>query len=110
MIEGRQLPGQNIHPVVRVSVSNQVRQTRVKKSTNKPYYNEVSILFNPQQILFAQNYLVFFTVSMLNLQDKGKHRKFLINLHQIKLNDHVCNVKFMSSFTDFLFQFSNGAL
>ncbi|XP_028412829.1 myoferlin-like isoform X1 [Dendronephthya gigantea] len=49
VIEGRQLTGLNIHPVVRVSVSNQARQTRVKRSTNKPYYNEI-FFFNFQMV------------------------------------------------------------
>ena len=42
IIEGRQLSGGNISPVVRVTVANQSRQTRVKKSTNKPLYDEVN--------------------------------------------------------------------
>lgn len=44
VIEGRQLPGSNIHPVVRVTVNGQQRETTVKKSTNKPVYNQVSFL------------------------------------------------------------------
>ena len=42
VIEGRGLVGANISPVVRVSMVNQTRQTKVKGSTNKPYYDEVS--------------------------------------------------------------------
>lgn len=41
IIEGRQLAGANISPVVRVTISNQTRQTKVIKSTNKPFYDEV---------------------------------------------------------------------
>ena len=41
ILEARNLPGQNIHPVVRVTVSNQRRETKVRKSTTKPIYNEV---------------------------------------------------------------------
>lgn len=40
VIEGRQLLGSNIHPVVRVTVNGQQRETTVKKSTNKPVYNQ----------------------------------------------------------------------
>ncbi|XP_046851260.1 myoferlin-like isoform X2 [Xenia sp. Carnegie-2017] len=40
VVEGRQLSGGNINPVVRVTVGDQVKQTRVKKSTNRPYYNQ----------------------------------------------------------------------
>jgi CDGSH-type Zn-finger protein len=42
VIEGRNIAGSNVSPVVKVSVSNQARQTRVKKSTNKPFFDEVS--------------------------------------------------------------------
>ncbi|KAJ8025764.1 Dysferlin [Holothuria leucospilota] len=39
--EARQLAGGNIHPVCKVTVSTQTKMTRVKKSTNKPYWDEV---------------------------------------------------------------------
>ena len=41
VLEGRQLPGNNIHPVVRVTVADQQRETAVKRSTNRPVYNQV---------------------------------------------------------------------
>ena len=41
IIEGRQLAGANIHPVVRVSVGKESKQTRVKSATNRPHYDEV---------------------------------------------------------------------
>ena len=41
IIEGRQLAGANISPVVRVTIDNQTRQTKVIKSTSKPFYDEV---------------------------------------------------------------------
>ena len=41
ILEGRQLVGNNIHPVVRVTVAGQRRETTVKRSTNKPVYNQV---------------------------------------------------------------------
>jgi len=40
VLEGRQLPGNNIHPVVRVTVADQQRETAVKRSTNRPVYNQ----------------------------------------------------------------------
>lgn len=48
ILEGRQLTGGNIHPVVRVTVAGQRRETTVKRSTNKPVYNQVwkHALFN----------------------------------------------------------------
>ncbi|XP_038071057.1 myoferlin-like isoform X3 [Patiria miniata] len=39
--EARQLAGGNIHPVLKLTVSNQTKMTRVKKSTNRPYWDEV---------------------------------------------------------------------
>ena len=41
IVEGRQLPGANISPVARVTCYNQTKQTRVQKSTNSPFWNEV---------------------------------------------------------------------
>ena len=46
IIEGRQLSGSNISPVVRITVANHTRQTKVKHSTNKPFYDEVSYKLN----------------------------------------------------------------
>ena len=42
MFEGRQLTGGNIHPVVRVSVADQDNESKIKKCTNNPAFNEVS--------------------------------------------------------------------
>lgn len=40
IFEGRQLVGGNIHPVVRVSVADQDKESKVKKCTNNPAFNE----------------------------------------------------------------------
>ncbi|XP_062590633.1 dysferlin-like [Saccostrea cucullata] len=45
VIEARQLQGGNIQPVAKVTVANQTKQTRVKKSTNSPCWNE-AFFFN----------------------------------------------------------------
>ncbi|KAL4231637.1 hypothetical protein ACF0H5_009217 [Mactra antiquata] len=45
IIEGRQIEGSNIQPVCKVTCFNQVKQTRVKKSTNSPFWNE-TFFFN----------------------------------------------------------------
>lgn len=42
VFEGRQLTGGNIHPVVRVSVADQDQESKIKKCTNNPTFNEVS--------------------------------------------------------------------
>ncbi|XP_052821675.1 myoferlin isoform X1 [Octopus bimaculoides] len=45
VLEARQLMGSNIQPLARIKVYNQTKQTRVKKSTNSPFWNE-SFFFN----------------------------------------------------------------
>lgn len=42
IIEGRQLAGLNMDPVVCVQVGDVKKYTSVKESTNCPYYNEVN--------------------------------------------------------------------
>ncbi|NXD36496.1 MYOF protein, partial [Copsychus sechellarum] len=41
VIEGRQLPGNNIKPVVKVHVCGQTHRTRIKRGNN-PFFDEVS--------------------------------------------------------------------
>ncbi|XP_066277223.1 dysferlin-like isoform X3 [Branchiostoma lanceolatum] len=41
VLEGRRIAGSNISPVCKVTVSNQSKQTRVKKSTDSPFYDEL---------------------------------------------------------------------
>ncbi|NXE35797.1 MYOF protein, partial [Ptilorrhoa leucosticta] len=41
IIEGRQLPGNNIKPVVKVHVYGQTHRTRIKRGNN-PFFDEVS--------------------------------------------------------------------
>lgn len=41
VIEGRQLPGINIKPVVKVTVSGQTKRTRIRKGNN-PVFDEVN--------------------------------------------------------------------
>ncbi|XP_073716069.1 dysferlin isoform X3 [Misgurnus anguillicaudatus] len=43
IIEGRQLPGVNIKPVVKVAVGGQTKRTRIKKGNN-PYFDETFFL------------------------------------------------------------------
>jgi len=45
ILEGRQLPGGNINPTVRLTVGSELKQTQVKKSTNRPYFDE-TFFFN----------------------------------------------------------------
>uniref|UniRef100_A0A8B9TAH3 Myoferlin n=1 Tax=Anas platyrhynchos TaxID=8839 RepID=A0A8B9TAH3_ANAPL len=45
VIEGRQLPGNNIKPVVKVHVCGQTHRTRIKRGNN-PYFDEVSVVYD----------------------------------------------------------------
>ncbi|KAK3744089.1 hypothetical protein RRG08_018716 [Elysia crispata] len=45
VVQARQLSGANLQPVVRVSVMNQMKQTRIKKSTTSPWWDE-AFFFN----------------------------------------------------------------
>ena len=45
VVQARQLMGGNLMPVVRVTVNGQMRQTRIKKSTSSPWWDE-SFFFN----------------------------------------------------------------
>lgn len=42
IIEARQLPGNNVKPVVKVSVCDQTHRTRIKKGNN-PFFDEVDL-------------------------------------------------------------------
>ena len=50
IFEARQLPGGSIHPVVRVSAADQDKDSKIKKCTNNPSFNEVTFTF--LQVLF----------------------------------------------------------
>ena len=41
IFQARQLDGSNLHPVCRVRVIGSVKQTKIQKGTNQPYFNEV---------------------------------------------------------------------
>lgn len=41
IFQARQLDGNNLHPVCRVRVVGSVKQTKIQKGTNQPYFNEV---------------------------------------------------------------------
>ncbi|XP_051578112.1 dysferlin-like isoform X3 [Myxocyprinus asiaticus] len=61
IIEGRQLPGVNIKPVVKVTVGGQTKRTRIKKGNN-PYFDETFFLnfFETPSDLFDEP--IFITV------------------------------------------------
>ncbi|UJR29942.1 hypothetical protein I4U23_017489 [Adineta vaga] len=41
IFQARQLDGSNIHPICRVRIQNLIKQTKIQKGTNHPYFNEV---------------------------------------------------------------------
>ncbi|XP_051879497.1 fer-1-like protein 6 [Pristis pectinata] len=54
IIEGRQLTGENIDPMVIIEVGDEKKQTTVKEGTNSPFYNEYFVFdyIGPVEILF----------------------------------------------------------
>ncbi|XP_074642408.1 myoferlin-like [Tubulanus polymorphus] len=69
VLEARQLQGANISPVCRIQCYNQHSQTRVKKSTNSPFFNEVSF-FN----FFASPAELFDELISFNVYNSRKLR------------------------------------
>ncbi|KAL4660943.1 dysferlin [Arapaima gigas] len=49
IIEGRQLPGINIKPVVKVTVAGQTKRTRIRKGNN-PYFDELHVDHSPGRL------------------------------------------------------------
>lgn len=48
IIEGRQLPGINIKPVVKLAVAGQTKRTRIRKGNN-PIFDEVKTPHSPKR-------------------------------------------------------------
>ena len=64
VIEGRQLPGINIKPVVKITVAGQTKRTRIRKGNN-PVFDEVNKFYSSlSDFLHNLNIYqpVFFTV------------------------------------------------
>lgn len=75
MIEARQLEGNNINPVVRVTIGNKRRNTSVRQSTNKPYYNQVTVQpkFREDQYF---GFLIFIVRNMCGSRKKPRRSLF----------------------------------
>ncbi|NXU37626.1 MYOF protein, partial [Drymodes brunneopygia] len=54
IIEGRQLPGNNIKPVVKVHICGQTHRTRIKRGNN-PFFDEVSGVNTLAEVLRLPN-------------------------------------------------------
>jgi len=64
-VEARQLAGANISPVCRIQCGKQTAQTRIKHSTNSPYWNETfffSFSLPPGELF---NETLYFDVSLI---------------------------------------------
>ena len=80
IIEGRQLSGSNISPVVRVLVANHTRQTKVKHSTNKPFFDEVT------KSIFVVKFCLLVAVSHKN---KHNEKCLLVTVCRKTLSNNI---------------------
>uniref|UniRef100_A0A8C4XTU6 Dysferlin n=1 Tax=Falco tinnunculus TaxID=100819 RepID=A0A8C4XTU6_FALTI len=87
VIEGRQLPGVNIRPVVKVTATGQTKRTRIRKG-NSPFFDEVRVGFGLD--------LLFFLIFILQVVDSRSFRtdsvigEFRhIGLHLFSLPEHA---------------------
>uniref|UniRef100_A0A672H0F0 Myoferlin like n=1 Tax=Salarias fasciatus TaxID=181472 RepID=A0A672H0F0_SALFA len=71
VIEGRQLPGNNIKPVVKVNVCEQTHRTRIRRGNN-PYFDEVLKSF------FRFSMLVLFNIITSSIFRHAIMRKWLL--------------------------------
>jgi len=54
VVEARQLEGSNVHPICKLTLFGETKQTRVKKATGSPSWNEVfyySSTISPAEIV-----------------------------------------------------------
>ncbi|ROJ33119.1 Dysferlin [Anabarilius grahami] len=80
IIEGRQLPGVNIKPVVKVTVGGQTKRTRIRKG-NKPFFDETFFLnfYEKPSDLFDEP--IFITLDVGLVYNEHRHailRKWLL--------------------------------
>ena len=65
IFEARQLPGGNIHPVARVSAADQDKDSKIKKCTNNPSFNEVTFTFLKFYFTHVNTHFPLFFVKFL---------------------------------------------
>ncbi|NWR71126.1 MYOF protein, partial [Centropus unirufus] len=74
VIEGRQLPGNNIKPVVKVHVCGQTHRTRIKRGNN-PYFDEIffyNVHMTPLELLDETVSIRFdLMISAMHITDGG---------------------------------------
>ncbi|CAF0920234.1 unnamed protein product [Rotaria sordida] len=60
IFQARRLNGSNIHPVCRIRVINSIKQTKIQKGTNHPYFNEVFFFnINMSEIDLCNEFIEF---------------------------------------------------
>ena len=84
MFQARQLEGSNIDPVCRVHLINMVKQTKIQKGTNHPYFNEV-FFFNVHlsEADLCDQLIEFEICNSKTLRSDMKIGKFNIDMAQI---------------------------
>uniref|UniRef100_A0A8C3ACN5 Dysferlin, limb girdle muscular dystrophy 2B (autosomal recessive) n=1 Tax=Cyclopterus lumpus TaxID=8103 RepID=A0A8C3ACN5_CYCLU len=72
VIEGRQLPGINIQPVVKVTVAGQSKRTRIRKG-NSPFFDELDVgtVYNEHRHCFLRKWLLLCDPDDLSAGVKG---------------------------------------
>uniref|UniRef100_A0A8C3KLG6 Dysferlin n=1 Tax=Calidris pygmaea TaxID=425635 RepID=A0A8C3KLG6_9CHAR len=79
VIEGRQLPGVNIRPVVKVTAAGQTKRTRIRKG-NSPFFDETfffNVFESPSELFDAP---IFITVSFSKHQLRAIDQSMGLNL------------------------------
>ena len=69
IVEARQLEGSNVHPVCKISLLGETKQTRVKRASGSPVWNEVfyySSNISPAEIVDEMCKFEVRTVRLLN--------------------------------------------
>uniref|UniRef100_A0A672J593 Dysferlin, limb girdle muscular dystrophy 2B (autosomal recessive) n=1 Tax=Salarias fasciatus TaxID=181472 RepID=A0A672J593_SALFA len=80
VIEGRQLPGINIKPVVKITVAGQTKRTRIRKGNN-PFFDEVGKHFNNMFVIFLQFLLLIMMLNKPEYAVIGEFKVGSISLH-----------------------------
>ena len=76
VIEARRLFGNNLKPVVKVTCGQSIKQTSVRKGTNRPYWDEVSIASTQQWILRT----------LKSAQTSGRTCMHIIHMHIMNMH------------------------
>ncbi|XP_071169318.1 myoferlin-like isoform X13 [Mytilus edulis] len=88
IIEARQLQGDNIQPCAKVTVANQTKTTRVKKSTNSPYWNEPFFFnFHMSPLELFEDYIEFRVFNAKTFRADSMIGSFKMEIGQVYLEN-----------------------